>query len=385
VVDRRPDDRQPERHVDGLSERHKLYCCQVLGIPPAQFGPGRTSGPHAATPTPGTITLAIAPGLPAAPLLTQAAYLVPGQADPALLPPVAVAYRGIQQPATGDSAIRQEVLMAAHEGSQHAEQAEQRGIGDTTLDQFRADVTRLSREYMTEEPFPLFLEMRRVRGRMHDALDRRMWPRDATDLYLLLGCLNDLMAIAAYDLGYPQAAEELLRTAWVYAVAIGHHPLMARLRCDAANNVYWSEPRHSAELALAGLGYLHAGPNAAYIHLKHGRAAARLGDADTARRAIADAGDAREREHQDDLLAIGGEFNFSRASQHYLAGSIEWQQNVTDPVHKGQDGDPVAVWVVPSCLVAKGLHRAQQPRAHQRGQCRVTEVLVRLTRSTGRA
>lgn len=211
--------------------------------------------------------------------------------------------------------------MAAHEGSENTAQAEQRGVGDTTLEQFRADVMRLSREYMTGEPFALFLEMRRVRGRMHDVLDRRMWPRDATDLYLLLGCLNDLMAIAAYDLGYPQAAEELLRTAWVYAAAIGHHPLMARLRCDAANNVYWSEPKHSAELALAGLGYLDGGPNAAYIHLKHGRAAARLGDAGTARRAIADAGDAREREHQDDLLAIGGEFNFSRASQHYLAGS----------------------------------------------------------------
>ena len=49
-----------------------------------------------------------------------------------------------------------------------------------------------------------------------------MWPRDATDLYLLLGCLNDLMAIAAYDLGYPEAAEELPRAGWTYAVAMDH-------------------------------------------------------------------------------------------------------------------------------------------------------------------
>ena len=83
--------------------------------------------------------------------------------------------------------------MAAHEGSEHAERAEQRGIGDATLDQLRADVTRLSREYMTGDPFHPFLEMRRVRNRMHEALDRRMWPRDATTLYLLLGCLNGLM------------------------------------------------------------------------------------------------------------------------------------------------------------------------------------------------
>src|SRR5713226_858781 len=203
-----------ERGEDGLSERYKLYCCQVLGIPPARFGPGQPQDPAAETCPPGTIALAIAPGLPVVPSLTHAPDAAPGPPGPYLLLPAAVAYRGIQEPGTGDSAIRQEVLMAAHEGSENAAQAEQRGIGDTTLEQRRADVTRLSRDYMTGEPFPLFLEMRRVRSRMHDALDRRMWPRDATDLYLLLGCLNGLMAIAAKALGYLSAAEELARAGW---------------------------------------------------------------------------------------------------------------------------------------------------------------------------
>ena len=40
-----------------------------------------------------------------------------------------------------------------------------------------------------------------------------------------------------------------------------------------------------------------------------------------ARRAIGQARDARERRNEDDLLPLGGEFGFSRASQHYLAGS----------------------------------------------------------------
>ena len=66
-----------------------------------------------------------------------------------------------------------------------------------------------------------------------------MWPRDATDLYLLLGCLNDLMAIAAYDLGYPEAAEELPRAGWTYAVAIDHRPLMAQLRMQLAGILAW--------------------------------------------------------------------------------------------------------------------------------------------------
>ena len=84
--------------------------------------------------------------------------------------------------------------MAAHEGSEHAERAEQRGIGEATLEQFRADVTSLSVQYMTGETFGLFKEMRRVRNRILEALDRRQWPRDAAELYLRAGCLCALIA-----------------------------------------------------------------------------------------------------------------------------------------------------------------------------------------------
>ena len=101
--------------------------------------------------------------------------------------------------------------MAAHEGSEHAERAEQRGIGEATLEQFRADVRSLSAQYLTGEPYGVFTEMRRVRNRIAEALDRRQWPRDAAELYLLAGCLSALMAAAAVNLGYPQAAEELTR------------------------------------------------------------------------------------------------------------------------------------------------------------------------------
>jgi hypothetical protein len=164
--------------------------------------------------------------------------------------------------------------------------------------------------------------MRRVRDRMYAALDRRLWPRDETDLYLLVGCLNCLMASAADDLGYPHASEELIRAAWAYAVAIDHQPLMAKLRLDLATVAYWRHrPRQARDLAESGLRYLADGPNAAQLHLKYGRAAARLGDIGGARRAISEARNAREQRSDDDLLQFGGEFGFSRASQHYLAGS----------------------------------------------------------------
>src|SRR5437762_338595 len=124
------------------------------------------------------------------PIAEMARQLVPplGRAAviPAAQPPAGVAYRWMHEPDPGDPTVEREVLMAAHEGSHHAEGAERRDIGEATLEQLRADVVRLSREYMTAEPMPLFREMRRVRNRMLGALDRRLWQRDARQLYVSL-------------------------------------------------------------------------------------------------------------------------------------------------------------------------------------------------------
>ena len=222
----------------------------------------------------------------------------------------------------GRSLIECEVLMTAHEGSEHAEHAERRDIGDATLEQLRAEVIRLSREYMTGEPLPLFFEMRRIRTRLYLALDRRIWPRDQAELYFLLGSLSALMADTADDLGSPAAAEELARAGWAYATMIDHKPLKAWLRIELATIARWNgQPRRCRDMALSGLEYLSTGPHGAQLHLLHAIAAARLGDEDTVRFSIAAATQAREHDYSDDLLEIGGELGFSRASQHYYAGS----------------------------------------------------------------
>jgi len=175
---------------------------------------------------------------------------------------------------------------------------------------------------MHGEPLPLFLEMRRVRNRLHAALDRRLWPRDAAEIYLLLGCLSDLAAAAAADLGYTPAAEELVRAGWAYATVIDHRALMAHLRLQLASICFWHEqPRQALDLAGSGLNYQADGPTAAHLHVNFARAAARLGDRDGARRAITAAAEAREREPNDEIVELGGEFGLSLATQHYLAGS----------------------------------------------------------------
>ena len=234
----------------------------------------------------------------------------------------AITYRGKPEPGSKPRAgIEREVLMAAHEGSDHAEQAERRDIGDATLEQLRADLIRLSAELTTAEPLSVFRDLRRLRSRIYVALDRQLWPRDQTELYFLLGALHCLMAVAADYLGYSQAGEELLRAGWAYATAIDHRPLMAHVRIELAGIAYWQRPRQSRDLAQSGLRYLSDGPNAAQLHLQYARAAARLGDAAAAQSAIVSAAEARERCHDDELLEIGGEFGFSRATQHFVAGS----------------------------------------------------------------
>jgi transcriptional regulator with XRE-family HTH domain len=311
-----------ERGADGITDRYKLHYCHALGIPPARFGVDQPDNQPTAAPSPGAITLAIAPGLPALPSLAQAPSAAPGLADPSLVIPVSVAYRGIQEPEMGDSAIRREVLMAAHEASDHAEEAEDHGVGEATFEQLRTDVVRLAHLTDTGEPFAVFLDMRRVRARIYRLLERRLWPREQTDLHFLLGCLNGLMGVAVNRLGYPDAAEELIRAGWAHANAIDHRPLLAQLRYEPSYVEYWrGRTRESRDLAASGLEYLSQGPAGGELHLQVARTSAKLGDTQAARQSVSDAHGARERQYSDDLLEIGGEFAMSLATHHGFAGA----------------------------------------------------------------
>jgi hypothetical protein len=97
------------------------------------------------------------------------------------------------------------------------------------------------------------------------------------------------------------------RCAGASSQKIDHQPLMAKLRLDLATVACWrNRPRQARDLAESGLRYLVGSPNAAQLHLKYGRAAVRLGHISSARRAVDEARDARERRNDDDLLQLGG-------------------------------------------------------------------------------
>jgi tetratricopeptide (TPR) repeat protein len=303
----------------GVSERHKLHYCRALGIQPSQFGP-RTEGYPDAGITPGSpsaMTAAAGVLVPA-----QATDGIPGLPGPRLPGSASIAYRERQESGLGYFATEREVLMAAHDSSDHAAEHEQHGVGEATLEQLRADLARLSSLSDTGTPLSAFLDMRRVRDRIYRLLDRPLWPGEQADLYFLLGCLHELMGLAANRLGYPDAAEELIRAGWAYASAIGHDPLRGMLRARLSYVMYWrGRYSESRDLAADGLRCASQGLVGANLHLEHARALARLGDPDAAHREVGLAHAAWEAGSSDDLIQIGGEeFALSRAAACSMAG-----------------------------------------------------------------
>jgi hypothetical protein len=90
-------------------------------------------------------------------------------------------------------------------------------------------------------------------------------------------------------------------------------------------------------MATAGLEYLSEGPGGADLYINQARAAARLGDADAARQAVASSHDALEREYSDDLTQIGGEqFDMSLATHHGMAGQALAEIPGGDPQAPGE-------------------------------------------------
>jgi hypothetical protein len=306
----------------GVSERHKLHYCRALGIQAGQFGPRPKGYLDAGMTSGSTAAMAVSAAAAGVVVPAQATDGVSGLPGPHLPASAAIAYRERQEPGLGYFAVEREVLMAAHDSSDHAAEHEQHGIGEATLEQLRADLARLSSLSDTGAPLSAFLDMRRVRDRIYRLLDRPLWPGEQADLYFLLGCLHELMGLAANRLGYPDAAEELIRAGWAYASVIGHDPLRGMLRARLSYVMYWrgwySESR---DLAADGLRYASQGLVGANLHLEHARALARLGDPDAARREVGLAHAAQEAGYSDDLAQIGGEeFALSRAAACSMAG-----------------------------------------------------------------
>jgi hypothetical protein len=211
------------------------------------------------------------------------------------------------------------IAIAAGQAREHAENAAVTDVGPGTVEQFRADVVRLGRAYVSAPPLPLFAAMHQALGRVQAALRRRMYPDQARDLNFLAGALCGLMANASLDLGREEAADDLARAAWTHGRIIDNSPLMGWARGTQALAAIWDHRyidaiRHVQD----GLVHLPAGAGTVRLHAIHARALAAHGERGQAAAAMAAAGNARADAHWDDLHdGVGGEFAFDDAKLWY--------------------------------------------------------------------
>jgi hypothetical protein len=193
------------------------------------------------------------------------------------------------------------------------------GIGPGTVEQFTADVARLSRAYVSAPPLPLFGAMHRELALVQAALDRKAYPDQARELNFLAGALCGLMANASLDVGREEAADDLARAAWTYGRIIDHGPLMGWAGGTQALAAIWDQRyadavRHAED----GLAHAPAGMTAVRLHAILARALANCGQTAQARAAMTAAQQAATNGGHDELHdGVGGEFAFDEAKLSY--------------------------------------------------------------------
>ena len=213
------------------------------------------------------------------------------------------------------------IAVAADEAGEHAERAEASELGASALERLRAEVVWVSRRYVWESPLPLFVEMRALQERTRRALDRRIHPGQAGELYFLTGALCGLMANVSMDLGRRVPADTLARAAWTYGRVAGHNAMMGWARGMQASVALWDKRFHDAAgYAEDGLTHLSRGAGGARLHMIRARASAMLGRGAEAVEALARADDARAEGEGDELHdEMAGEFAFLPAKHRYYA------------------------------------------------------------------
>ncbi len=199
-------------------------------------------------------------------------------------------------------AMQREVTMAAAESARFGQFAEQSNVGPHTLEQFRADLTRIVTTYTNRPVYPSFVEVRELRTRAFELLEGRQHPEQGRELYLVTGALCGVLANASFHLGWMQAAETQARTAFLCAELAGNNALRAWVRGTQSLVAYWDD-RHRVAVELAADGWRYVpetGTARVRLAAIEARAHARLRDRRATEDALGRAEQAREQLRGDD-------------------------------------------------------------------------------------
>lgn len=211
---------------------------------------------------------------------------------------------------------------AAAQSLQFTEEVTKSNVSDFELEGLESRITRIATDYVHAPLSPLFDDLLATRDRLFFLLGGHQPLGQARELCLLAGTSCLLLAHASQNLGDQDSAIVQLQTAWTLADHADHDDLRAWVKGTAALIAEWSTHRLTAlEYTQQALRHTPDGETRIRTAAIEARAAARIGDRNTALAALQELERAREqRTDPDGLTRFGGLLTFPEAKQEYYIG-----------------------------------------------------------------
>jgi hypothetical protein len=229
----------------------------------------------------------------------------------------------IEDTATLAMITPEELLMTAgRESAEHALNSAA-ALEPAALEALHAEAGRLARAYYTSAPLALLNDLVRLRDSIYSQLDRTQKPRQRAELYLIAGQVCGLLSSVAFDLGHPETAEELARSAYTYGSVIDHASLCTWARALTMSVLLWGG-RYREVVTVAGraVDLAPVGTPRARLYAVRARALAYLGAAQEAADDLDASADELDRSGRDELMdGTGGELGFDRTRRALCAGA----------------------------------------------------------------
>ncbi|MEU3601023.1 helix-turn-helix domain-containing protein [Streptomyces sp. NPDC006798] len=231
--------------------------------------------------------------------------------------------KGLGEPAVNPRADERSGFDADTElSSRLARYAAETNVNAVVLEQFDADVERLSQRFVSRSLLQVVPEIRTVRAEVFRLLEGRQHPGQTRHLYVIAGWLCGLAAHASLDLGDRSSASTHARTVVQCAEIAGHAELRSWARSFQSLAAYWAgDHGRAADLARAGREE-GRGPGSGTIKARllslEARALAAGGDRRNALRTLTLAHEARSTAEADEPSGI---FSFPEAKQWAYTGT----------------------------------------------------------------
>ncbi|MET7716304.1 hypothetical protein [Streptomyces sp. NPDC005407] len=219
--------------------------------------------------------------------------------------------------------MRRTGAMAARRAMDFVLGSEREQVGDETLSYLADEVTRIAEAYPRVPLGEIWDDVARAQDDAFRLLESgRTRPSQSRDLHFMATVLSFFMAKGSHDMGDSREAMRQARTAGFCAKQAEHKGLIALVEGLKSLISYWADRAedalHYARQGAAECPNLR-GTVGIWLPSLEARAAALLGDEETAHSAIQRAAALRDRVEHDDLDGYGGLLTFPEEKQLYYA------------------------------------------------------------------